>query len=488
MVRGLLLLMMFVAEATLAANSLTVRVDRNAVVLGESLQLEITAQVAGATPPLETLSLDVLRANFEIQDLSRNLQTGMRDGRLTTTQILTVTLYPLRSGRLKIPKLNILQASSLELAIMVQDAGTSIPRVLLRAGIEPRSPHARETVLLYLDVYDNGSLVWAPIEVPTAPGLYLRALAQSRRNDSIDGATFNVLRYAWAATPLRDGEHTLQFPLLRAHKFGVRLRYAAPPLTFTAQAVPAYLPVHVSVGPAPELQVENLPLENVVNRPENWRLRVSGTGLSANGLAQMLAATLGAAPGIQFYPLDIEAEDATRATGLAQTFHVTLPFQALQHGELELPELALPYFDPQRERLASVVLAGQRITAISPWRQRVLWGGGVGIALLVLAWPARRLVVALRRYRQRARGLRRIQRAQNIHALKTALLEFDAVGTSTYKPPPTLRQWLRHARIPQRLDAELCASVFRLERGCYANHSGADDFSDLQRALLWSLK
>ena len=488
MVRSALLGLLFFASHLAAAATLTTRVDKHELVLGESLALEVTARAVDATAPLDSVSLDVLHADFEVLDVSRHTQAATRDGKVETTQTLTATLYPLRSGQLKIPVLNIFHARSAALNIVVHESGATIPRVLLRSGVEPNPPHVRETVLLYLDVYDNGSLVWAAVDAPTAPGMHLRELAQSRRDTNLDGEKFKVVRYAWAATPLRDGDHTIQFPLLRANKFGVRLRYAAPPLKFAVQAVPAYVPVMVPVGPAPEFHVDSLPSEIVVNRPVNWRFSVTGSGLSENGLAQLISTTLGAAQGVRFYPLKIEAAEAMRSTALEQTFHVRLPFQAQHGGDVELPEVSIPYFDPQLEQLNSVVLAKQRITAVSPVRQVMLWIGGAGLVILVLAWPGRRALVALRRQHSRRRGLRRITRALSNQELKTALLEFNASGAKKYQTSTTLRRWLREASVTYQINADLRTVVFQLERSCYATDTVGENFPEFKSTLLRNLK
>lgn len=487
-VRWLLLGLSLLASHLVAAATLTVRVDKHTLVLGESLVLEVTAGATGLTLPLDNVSLDALHADFSVQDVSHNKYT------------LSATLYPLRSGLLKIPKLNILSAASAELSINVLESSSTIPRVLLRSGVEPHPPQVRETVLLFLDIYDNGSLVWSAVDPPTAPGLYLRELTASQRVASIDGTNFKVIRHAWAATPLRDGEHTLQFPLLRANKFGARLRYAAPQLKFSARALPAYVPVLVPVAPAPELNVETLAQEIVVNRPVNWRFSVTGAGLSENGLAQIIATTLGAAPGLHFYPLKIEVAAAARSAShdlhdlLAQTFRVTLPFQAQSSGDLELPELSIPYFDPQLEQLATVVLAKQRFTAVSPLRhvshvsQAALWIVGACITLLALVWPTLRVLAGISQHQRLRKLLQRIEGAQDAHGLKAALLAFDASGAGKRKAFATLPLWLAHTRVTYKMDADLHALLFQLQHACYAANTGAIDFLDLKYAVLRKLK
>ena len=478
-------MLLLIATHAAMATTLTTRVDRSTLSLGESLQLEISARGDSTVPMLDALSLDVLNTDFYAVDVSRNTRTERGDGRVET---LTATLYPLRSGRLKIPELNILHARSPALAIIVQEPGAMMPRVVLRSGIEPNSPHVRETVLLWLDVYDSGSLVWSAVEAPTAAGMHLRELAQVRRDARIDDETFKVVRHQWAAMALREGDHVVQFPLLRANKFGARLRYAAAPLKFAAQVVPGYVPVVMPVSPAPELHAETLPHDIVVNRPVNWQFSVTGSGLSENGLAHILSTTLGTAAGMRFYPLIIEAEDATRSTKLVQTFHVTLPFQVLSSGDFELPEVSIPYFDPQTERLNTVVLAKQHFTAVSPLRETAVWLGGVVLSIIVLAWPVRRALAALRRRHTRRCGLRRIARAEDIQGLKTALLEFDARGAERHPGSMTLRQWLRDASVTYELDTNLRGLVFQLERHYYVTNLTAKNFPEFKSTMLQNLK
>lgn len=487
MVNRILWGLLLVAHQSLAATTLTAQVDKHSLVLGESLAFEVTAHFAGATAVLDSRLLDTLHADFHVQDVSINMREMARNGQTEITQTLSAILYPLRSGRLKVPALNIFHARTQALDIFVHNRGAAIPRVVLRSGVEPQ-PHVRETVLLYLDVYDNGSLVWSEIEAPTAPGLHLRELAQTRRDADLDGENFKVVRHAWAATPLRDGDHTIQFPLLRANKFGTRLRYAVLPLKFTAQPLPGYVPLVVPVGPAPLLHVDKLPPDIVVNRPVNWRFSITGSGLSENGLAKLISVTLGAAQGVHFYPLKIEAAEAARSTALVQTFHVTLPFQAQHSGDLELPEVSIPYFDPQLEQLNSIVLAKQHIAAVSPLRQVMVWIGGLGLAIAVLAWPVWRALATLRRQHIRRCGLRRIARTEDIQGLKTALLEFDTGGAEKYQASTTLRRWLRDASVTYQINSDLRTLVFQLERGCYATNTAGENFPEFKSTLLRNLK
>ena len=172
---------------------------------------------------------------------------------------------------------------------------------------------------------------------------------------------------------------------------------------------------------------------------------------------------------------------------LFRSFYVTLPFQAQHSGDLELPEVSIPYFDPQLQQLGSVMLAKPRITAVSPWRQSALWTGGIGLAIIVLAWPVRRALLLLRRQQDRRHGLRRITCALSAQELKTALLEFDASGAEKYQTATTLRRWLRDASVTYRINTDLRALVFQLERSCYAANTAGENFPEFKSTLLRNL-
>jgi hypothetical protein len=441
--------------ATLAAH-----VDRSEVVLGESVTLEVVS-----TAPLDALTLNELNAEFEVLDVSRG--TRVAGGRATHT--LSTALYPRRSGRVRVPVLRAGNARSTAIDLTVRESGAGIPRVLFRVGVEPEAPHVRATSVLYLDIYAGGELLWSAPEIASVPGAHLRALAGSQYEETLDGERYTVQRFAWAATALRDGPIDIEFASLRAGKFGRRLRYSVPKFTYTARPVPAYLPVYVPVG-APELHAEPWPERLVVGRPVNWSFTLRGGGLSVNGLTQLLGATLGAGKDVQWYAPVIEAiDDAPR-----QTFRVTLPVQAQRHGEVELPEVSIPYYDAVSARMDAVALQAQRVVAIDPLRQTLHWLLGVAATLALLVWPVRRGVAWWRRGRHHAALLARVARAQSAHDMKAALLGFSVDAAA----PRTLRQW----RL--RIDAigELDDFVARVERACYGAGADADEIGHLRAA------
>lgn len=451
------LVIMFVFSHAAHAITLTVHVDKTEVVLGGAVALEVTSVTPGDARPLNALTLDALAADFEVLDVSR----GTRSLGGKTTQTLTALLYPRRAGRAHIPALRVPNAYSAPIDIMVRESGPDRGRVVFRTGIEPNPPFVRGSAVLYLDIFDGNDLTWSAPEPLHSASVHLRALAESRRNETIDGERYPVWRYSWAATVLRDGEIEIALESLRARKFGQRLRYSVPKFKFTAQSVPAYLPVYVPIG-APEIHVEPSPVEWFVGRPVNWRFTVTGAGLSANGLKQLFAATLGAGQGVQWYAPVVELVEEARPRTPQQTFRVTIPVQALEHGEVELPSLALPYFDAQRGRLETLMVPGSRFAAIDPLYQTGLRIVAVIIVLLLVAGSARYGLSWGRQLRRRREMFARIQRAQNASDIKSAVLECAVARDA--RPCPTLKLWSRRGG----MSVELRQWITQLERACYA--------------------
>jgi hypothetical protein len=217
MVRAALTLLLLAwMQAGVAAVRLDAQVDRKELVLGESLTLEIRVRDRQDTQSLDALKLDQLQSDYDVRGVSRSRRSTTRRGREETTDIVTVTLYPLRAGQLRIPPLTFLGAASKPIPILVLQSGPSTPRVLIRPSIEPARPLVRQGATLTLDVLDDGSLQWPPMAPITAAGMHLRELPESQREATVDGVKYTVHRHAWSATPLRDGNLIVRFPMLEA--------------------------------------------------------------------------------------------------------------------------------------------------------------------------------------------------------------------------------------------------------------------------------
>jgi len=468
--------------AVAADAGFTVQTDKKVLVLGESLTLEIRAE--GSQAQLNTIPLGPLKQNFDVYAVSTSRQSETRKGREVMTDIMTLTLYPMQSGELRVPALHYMGKTSQALSLSVMDASPQISRVFIKSGFEPARPWVRQATTLYLDIYDDGSLQWARPREIVAASAHVRQLAETQREEMLEGVNYTVHRYAWAITPLREGGMSVRFPMLDAVKFGTHLRYAATPIWLDVAPVPAYLPVHVPVG-RPDVSVAALPAEMLLNRPVNRVLTVKGSGISEAGIAKLLS-SIHDDENWHFYPVTTVVEVNERAASSSQTFSYVIPFQAVRAGDLHFPELNLPYYNPEKGQIETLTIAGSAIKVVNPlWRdvQKIAAGSMVlgGIASLgYFLWRR------MRRTLKRRKSLLLIKNADSSRALCRALLDFDAGHGKA--GGVTLQQWLHHMERVYEVDAHLHEIARMIASAHYDVESDKIDVFDLAREAEMSIK
>lgn len=461
LLRLTLLLSLVLPGMAKAEVRLTLKADKKTIVLGEPLLVEIKAEEA--REPLSTISLDKLKQNFNVYGISSNVQTLTKKGRSVSIASMALTLYPLRSGKLQLPALSYRGKNTQPLMVTVLESSQQTSRVMIKAALDNVNPQVRQADTLTLDIYDDGSLQWsAPREI-VAAAAHLRRLADSQREETLEGIRYTVHRYAWALMPLREGGMTVEFPMLDAMKFGTRLRYAVPSLWLNAAPVPAYLPVHVPVGRI-QLTMEPLPAEIALARPVNWTFTVQGSGISTEGMGKLLAGIRGNED-LRFYPPVIGVADNERPTSAIQTIHVTLPFVPMKAGSLTLPVINLPYYDPVSSRVESALVQGASAEVYNPlWQtaQKIALGLMLLLGLTALAYS---LFARLRKMQKRRLSLLAISKARNVDELHQALLNFDSATFNL--SCLTLQQWLQNMQLRYEHDERLSEFVQRLEAAQY---------------------
>lgn len=451
--------------------------DKHDIALGEALTVTIRAQDASAE--LDGLDLNAFKSDFDIYTRSTSKQTEVIKGKTGTTETTTLILYPLHSGQLQLPALKFAGSSSRAVPVTVHESGPDIPQVLFKAALTPAHPLTRQVATLALDIYDDGSLQWSPPKLTAPAGTYIRELAPSQQDTTLNGTPFTVHRLVWAIMPLTPGSVTINFPMLNAIKFGNRLRYAVPPLQFNAGPIPRYLPVYVPVG---TLTVHSKTPSGklVLNRPADWNLTVRGSGISTEGIAKLLPKLIDSDT-LHFYPPQIRLADENDKS-LEQTFLVTLPFQPLRTGTIRLPEIELPYYNPATGVIESAAVAPAALTVINP-----LWYATAKLVAIIagsgfMIWLSRISVRLYRRKRTRLASLRRIAAAANAQQLSQALLNFDW-GSGAIQAH-TLRLWLAEMERRYGNNAALTELVTQLEISCYNIVVNESDWKESRQTAL----
>ncbi len=429
-----------------AAAQFSVELDKSQSRLGEPIMLRIRSAA-----PLATLDLTPITRDFDI--FSQTITSSGSVGHERYT--LEAVLYPLRSGKLMLPRLSLGAARSRGVPVYVAPANVS-----LIAWVPPDIPMEREPTLLHLEIRDDGSLSWdTPIEVNVASAT-LQVLPERNRQERYADSTQFVHHHRWRVLPLKEGTLRVDFGMLDAHQFGQRLRFPVNAVSLRVQAAPAYLPLHLPIG-KPVIHADPPPRALIAGRPTAWNMVIQAPGLSAEGALRLLQYT--ASPGLRFYapsvtPVNIDG---------MEILQLTLSFVAARTADT-FPALHLAYFDRHTQRIEVLRVPATRLQVRDPGHQNRLAGVGLLGGVLVLAGLGCRLWPRLRQFRIKRAWLARIRDAKDVTNLYRVLTQAAPWRSKT------LRQ------CPEPLQKERAGCEY-LERTRFAHGASDTSFAEVKQ-------
>ena len=458
------------ARPAAAQGSLQCRTEPAAAVLGHPLHWTLTARDLAA--PLPSFTPAQFAPDWLLTD--QQGASGSTDGH--SEQTATLTLYPLRSGRLSLPAAQAGSERCPAQKLDVRAAANGEASLQWRTRMAPARPYALQALRVELWAIGGGNLAWSAPQ-PRSAQAQIAPLADTVRTEVIDGAPQLVQVFAWRVLPLQAGEVTVDFGLLRAHAFGSLRVYAPPPLRFTARPLPQWWPADGLIG-APQLQLLSAPAKLPLGDTTAWRLRLSAPGLDraqvlrvANRWDAALPARFGSA-GVQVTRAQESSAEASDA------WDITLYLRPQTAGRLQAPALRLDYFDPHTELPATTRWHPPLLTVVDARLLHLAIGLGGAAALLLLLFALRAVHCWACRTRRHRRALHAVQQATDAAALKQAWLALPP--RRGLPPADTLAQWLSDSALPPPHPLHPLAE--RLQRHLYGVLA-EPDFAALRRAV-----
>ena len=458
---ALLLSLGVVAAAASAQGSLQCQVDRTPAVLGHPLTWTLTAR--GTSQPLPTLTTAQLEPDWLLTDqqgASGTDAAGQRE------QTAALTLYPLRGGPLQLPEVQAGSAHCAAQTVTVAPAEAGQAPLQWRTRMHPAQPYALQPLLVELWVIGAGNLSWHTPPARSAQAR-LMPLAETTRNEVIDGTSQPVQVFAWQVLPLQAGAVTVDFGLVRARSFGQLRVYAPPPLQFDARALPQWWPAGGLIG-APQVQTLQSSTTLRLGETGVWRLRLSSPGLDRAQVLRLVNAWTAALPPA-FGAAGAQVRRATELAASAEdAWDIDLYLRPQSAGRLQAPALRLDYFDPRTELPATAHWQPPAMQVDDPRGRHLAIGLLGAIGLLSLLFGLRATLCRNRRAQKRRAAWRAVAQAQTPAALLRAWLQ---VPTCTTPTSATLQDWLEAARVPEA--HALRHHAARLQQMLYAAPGGA---------------
>lgn len=392
------------------------RLDRSAVVVGESATLTITIEGAGSVdrdPAFKTPE------GLRIRDAGQGHSYSLVNGRFSQSLEIRYSIVALRAGRYEIGPIEI-EVSDRAYTIgpfaltagdqgrapqqrpgtdgQAQDRRTP-PVVLVEMDVEPKEVFVGQQVTLTTTFYQRAdvSLRDASFIPPETEGFWKEDLPPNRRGRRVrGGARYEITEILTALFPTRSGELTITPARVsvRYREPGRRGRDPFFPFGLSGrerEAEPSSKPCKVNVvglpQPAPagftgavgefRLTAKADRSEVMQGEPITWTIEISGRG----NVSAIEAPEFPEIPGCRGFDAGSDVNRAQKndvVGGKKTVSRVLIPEAA---GSIELPEIGWTYFDPQKKRYISETAPALKVTVTPALQAAGSAGGRLGGAI-----------------------------------------------------------------------------------------------------------
>ena len=368
---SLLLLLLTASPAVQAA--VEASVDRRDILLGDTLQLVISA--TEDDEDLSSINLDALQQDFQVLSRSTRSNTSIVNGRRTHNRQLQMEITPLRTGQLQIPPFVVGSKRTEAILVRVSDAPQVAPgeaSVLFEATVDRDSVYVQGQVLLTLRLQQAINLDERSISELTLPDAFVVPLEQKSFQRRVNGRPWLVHEVRYAIFPEQSG--VLEIP---AQSFSARestprrslfdnnrgrlLRLRSEPLQIEVLPQPANF-----AGP------NWLPARNLVVE-EEWStdtdqlragesvtrtIRLRGEGVQGAQLPPVLFTPM---EGIKHYPDQPSISDDEISSGLLGSRRDSVAIVPTRAGSIEIPAVEIPWWDTETGTLRTAVVPARTL-------------------------------------------------------------------------------------------------------------------------------
>lgn len=371
--------MLALLGAAAAVAELRVTIEPRVIDVLDSARLTIRSSSAPGAQG-GALNLDALDEDFEVLSSRSSSQYRSVGGRVESWVEHQIMLRPRRAGTLTIPPIRIGNEVTDALTLQVRDLAPELRDAIGRlvffeteVSVDPVYVQA-QTVLTRRLYYASNAQIYSDLPgLPDIDGAVVIPLGETVSGAAIrDGQRYGVIEQRFAIFPERSG--TLTIPEIaitssvrlqvegRTRRSGVRV--ATDPVTIDVLPIPAEYPTDAAWLPAEQVSVSDewVPEADTLRVGEPVRRTVE---VSVEGNASAVVAPLAAAlPDAHFrsYPEPPGRSDDASGRTLRGTRSETYALIPTAPGRLELPPLAVTWWDVGAERVRTARAPGRTLT------------------------------------------------------------------------------------------------------------------------------
>jgi hypothetical protein len=360
-----------------AAGTLTASVDRKQITENDSFRLFLRydEQVAFGQP-----DLTVLKKDFRVINQQRANQFRSMNGKTVSFTEWTLMLSPLRTGTLVIPAVEFDGQRSQAIEVSVNELSQSVKNQIAKEfffdiEVDNKSTYVQAQVIYTEKLYYSVNHEDPTLSEFKVTDAHVMPLGEVRQyNTNINGQRMGVYERRFAIFAEESGEMVIPGQKFSANIVNAYNRWSrgrpvsvvAKPIRIEVKSTPVSYP-QAPWLPSPQISISDRwskPYsEWQVGEPITRSITINAQGLSGS---QLPKSALPIVEGLKYYPDQSEHNDKTDSQGIEGVLQQSLAIVPTQSGRVTIPEMRIPWWNVESNRLEYAILPAQTVTVAAP--------------------------------------------------------------------------------------------------------------------------
>ncbi|MGB1199087.1 MAG: BatD family protein [Thalassotalea sp.] len=352
-------------------------VDKNPVIVNESFVLTVTANDDVDTNALDT---SALLSDFIVGRTSVSSQTSMVNFKTSRLTTWTTVLIAKKAGNYTIPSFSIdgknTQPISVNVILASDSKASAQQDIFITNDISTKEVFVQQQLTLTVKLHFSSELKRGSLTEPELAGANIAQIGKDIENETIiNGRRYRVIERTYAISPQQSGDFVITSPLFSGEIMKPSTRRSNF-LSF-AETKPVSVigeEIAISVKPIPtDYQGVWLPSELIAihqewqPKPKNFKVGEPITRvitLTAAGLSkeQLPLIEMEMPTGLKVYPDQAELHTGINNNRLVSQKVRNFAIVASKSGEYLLPEITIPWWNTQTNRMEYATIAAETIT------------------------------------------------------------------------------------------------------------------------------
>ena len=362
-----------------ALTSVSASVDKNPVMINESLILTVTADDDIDRNALDT---SALLSDFIVVRTSVSSQTSMVNFNTTRTTTWNTVLIPRQSGEIIIPRFEIdgVKTQAIKLNVLAADKSVTSAQqdLFITTQVSATELYVQQQITLTVKLHFAAELKRGSLTEPTLTGANILQIGKDKESENIiNGKRYRIIERIYAISPQKSGDVILKSPIFSGEIMMPSTRRSnflsfadtkpvsiiGDDIALTIKAIPteitgAWLPSEL-LALHQEWQPE--PSKFKVGEPITRTITLTAAGLSEEQLHEI---TMEVPQGLKVYPDQPELHTGLNNERLVSQKVINFAIVASQAGEYQLPEITIPWWNTVTNKAELAKIPGQKISVL----------------------------------------------------------------------------------------------------------------------------